>query len=875
MVSVSQNHIFVVKTPGSEPIPGYRLLERLGRGGFGEVWKCEAPGGLLKAIKFVHGQTNLGAAPGAAEEELRAVERIKSIRHPFLLSMERVERLGTELVVVMELADRSLHDLWRERCDSGLPGLPKDELLSYLREVAEVLDLMNFQHGLQHLDIKPRNLLLVSTHVKLGDFGLVNSLLPPQQGASPALQLDAITPAYAAPEIFSGTISRHCDQYSLAIAYHELLTGTLPFNGRNPRQLLFQHVMGEPNLASLCEDDRTAVAKALAKDPADRFASCTEFIQALGSRPPSNPSLLLPQLDQQTSGAGTSAADTAVMDLKGTLETRIDQPVFIAAKTAAARPESQSGGNCDPLARYQFLGCVGSSPLAETWRVRDRDGSERLVKYVYGMSGSRSAGEADAVQRLNSMDHSGIAAVRVVRHDPGRVVLVTPVPAQTLWYRYQGCRQQQLPGVPEGELLGYLHEVAETLDQLLLKYGIQHRCLNPRNVWIENGHARVADFGLAEVLWLPAGQPIEPLAGRYAAPEVADAKSRRGGDQYSLALIYAELLTGVSVRSPRSGRPPAVDLLPEAAQRIVQRALDADPSRRWGSCLEMVQALERQYHTNDRRASARLNGTGGKPQRTGAADVESGDESDSCLNGVPLAPELNRSQEFLLRRFSVPMTHTQARARLEQFRQQVNAKLVRQDAERVVLTIARPQNLWQQCLGRQPGLEIDIRLTPVEPLATPITAIVQITGFGPSRKQGSALLQELGQLLLDSIRASLQTGADQRCEPRQVCHQLLRIRTRLPGGDLGEPVECRAKDISVHGIGFYVPQALKSTEIVVEMATGTAKANIVRVHRRGDGWYEVGALFINAPAANTSRAPRLEGASEAIAKDLILGSAAR
>jgi serine/threonine protein kinase len=266
-----------VKETNTEPITGYRLVNRLGSGGFGEVWKCEAPGGLYKAIKFVVGDLNAFDGDGArAEKELKAIERVKAIRHPFLLSMERVESVEGELVIVMELADQNLHDLWHRYAKAGQPGIPRQELLGYLREAAEVLDLLNGKHNLQHLDIKPHNLFLVSSHVKVGDFGLVNSL-----SAGSEIQLGAITPLYASPELFQSKPSRFSDQYSLAIVYQELLTGCVPFKGKNSRQLLLQHSKSKPDLRPLSPPDQKVVAKALSKKPEDRYPSCMAFVEGL------------------------------------------------------------------------------------------------------------------------------------------------------------------------------------------------------------------------------------------------------------------------------------------------------------------------------------------------------------------------------------------------------------------------------------------------------------------------------------------------------------------------------------------------------------------------------------------------------------------
>jgi serine/threonine protein kinase len=267
-----------IREPNAEPIPGYRLIEPLGSGGFGEAWKCEAPGGLFKAIKFVYGNLNSLDLDGArAEQELKALNRVKEVRHPFVLSMDRIEEVAGQLVIVMELADKSLHDAYEEYLSRGLVGIPRDTLLRYIRDAAEGLDHMNEKHGLQHLDIKPRNLFLISDRVKVADFGLVKAL--DREGASSFGA--TVTPLYAPPETFTGAISERSDQYSLAIVYQELLTGHRPFNGKNARTLANQHMNEPPDLRALPEGERPIVARALDKDPARRFPSCLAFVKGL------------------------------------------------------------------------------------------------------------------------------------------------------------------------------------------------------------------------------------------------------------------------------------------------------------------------------------------------------------------------------------------------------------------------------------------------------------------------------------------------------------------------------------------------------------------------------------------------------------------
>jgi serine/threonine protein kinase len=811
-----------VKEPHAEPISGYRLIEPMGSGGFGEVWKCEAPGGLLKAIKFVYGSLNaLDSGNAPAEEERRAVQRVKAIRHPFLLSMERVECIGDELIIVMELADKNLHDLLVEFQRQGRAGIPREDLIGYMREAAEALDLLNLQYELQHLDIKPQNLFLVSNHVKVGDFGLVNSLGGGGAGRSAGLYLGAITPLYASPEIFQSSISRQSDQYSLAIVYQELLTGMLPFTGKNSRQLLMQHTKGEPDLGALPERDRPIVARALAKNPEARFPSCADFVQALSSGLILSSSVVL--LPNQPAREHMAVADARPASGKGSLNDtwKINH---LKVETRPVRLPRLPAG-CKELAQGKLVRSLGNTPLTETWQAELPGGTRRLVKHIYGFSlGSRER-DQQAVERLRALAHPGLVAAQIILQDSGNLVVVSEYLEKSLRDCFRECQADGLPGIPRHELIEHLSGVAEALDELAERHEVNHHWLQPRSLLLKNDQALIADFGLAHLLWLPAGQDIARLNGRYAAPELHVGRTSSSSDQYSLAAIYVEMLAGVQL--PGRGAPLQPDLLgplSEKEQAIVIRALHPDANRRWLSCSEFVQAL------------AAIAGPPATAQRKPASHPVLA--ATSCAQDV----------DALSARFSVSLTSEELRRRLDGVREQWNGQVTHEEPDRLVLNARTPASYWQRFVGRRPALELEIGLIRTAQKVTELA--VTISPRDCDRAQRAEVLKVIGPLMLETVRTHLQALEQRRAEERLTWHHPLQVM--LPGtGQAAETIECQGKDLSLNGIGFYAPRELTVAQLRLHLpATAQTpdldvEARIVRSQPCAEGWFEVGAVLLS------------------------------
>ncbi len=582
------------RTAGDEPLPGYRLVAPLGRGGFGEVWRCDAPGGLPKAIKFV--APSAAPVPGQVDslaQEYEAFLRVKAIRHPFLLTLERVEVVGGELVMVMELADKSLANRFDECRAAGAVGIPRDELLAYMVDVAEALDVLAQQHGLQHLDVKPANLFLIGGHVKVGDYGLVARCLPADAADESRLGR-GVTPRYVAPEILDGRVHPHSDQYPLALVYQELLTGTYPYPGPTARHLLTQHRLAEPNLAALGPADRPAVARALAKDPDARFPACLGFVRALlrGHRPASSSSSSLVAPGRRSDATPPPLVSPA------DLSAAVTQKLQPALTTFQSGRVANLPRTLDDLART----CPGFVQTAEVESgprgrmVTATDPSGRPVRVHLLRLDGGAAGELDAVVRAASAPHPHLWQTVAAPH-PRTVGFIVPDGQQPLadWLK-ERVKSGARPPRP-AEAVALLAPVAAALDDLNARCRFPHALVSSRKVLIENGRCGLTGYGVGELLRLSSADAGWLSGDPFVAPEAAAGQPTAASDQYSLALVYLELI-GAWVPQPRTrtshsftGMAINWSVLTESDLRAVRKAVSADPAQRFATCRELLNAL--------------------------------------------------------------------------------------------------------------------------------------------------------------------------------------------------------------------------------------------------------------------------------------------
>jgi serine/threonine protein kinase len=176
----------LILEPGKRPLPDYELVSRLGRGGFGEVWRANGPGGVPAALKFIR----TGEDTGRLEQ--RSFEFMKAVRNPHLVSVSGAWLQEGVMIIAMELGDGALPDRLKEARANGADGIPVYELREFMNDAAKGIDYLN-SLGIQHRDVKPQNLLVVGGGVKVADFGLAKLLENTLSSNS-----GSMTPAYAA-----------------------------------------------------------------------------------------------------------------------------------------------------------------------------------------------------------------------------------------------------------------------------------------------------------------------------------------------------------------------------------------------------------------------------------------------------------------------------------------------------------------------------------------------------------------------------------------------------------------------------------------------------------------------------------------------------
>jgi serine/threonine protein kinase len=265
---------------------GYRILRVLGAGAMGTVYLVAHPRLPREdALKVLPGDLTMD--PEFRARFVREGEVAAGLSHPHIVRIhDRGEADGQFWISMDYVAGTDVGRLLREQYQRGMPV---DEVAAITTAVGSALDYAH-RRGLLHRDVKPANILLSepdgqARRIYLADFGIARRIEDTTGLTATNMAVGTVT--YAAPEQLKGeTVDGRADQYALACTAFHLLAGVPPYDYPNPAVVITHHVSAPPPLISAYRPDLAGLdavfAKAMAKDPSDRFGSCGEFATELG-----------------------------------------------------------------------------------------------------------------------------------------------------------------------------------------------------------------------------------------------------------------------------------------------------------------------------------------------------------------------------------------------------------------------------------------------------------------------------------------------------------------------------------------------------------------------------------------------------------------
>ena len=259
----------------------YRIERELGQGGMATVYLAEDVRHKRRvAVKVLHAELSAVLGP---ERFLKEIELTASLQHAHILPLFDSGSAGGQLFYVMPFVEGETLRARLER-ESQLP------VAEAVRLASEVADALSYAHGrgIVHRDIKPENILLQGGHALVADFGI--ALAVQQAGGQRMTQtgLSLGTPQYMAPEQAMGekAVDARADVYALGAVTYEMLAGDPPFTGPTAQAIVAKVITEKPTPIAQLRDSvpanvDAALARALAKLPADRFESSAAFARAL------------------------------------------------------------------------------------------------------------------------------------------------------------------------------------------------------------------------------------------------------------------------------------------------------------------------------------------------------------------------------------------------------------------------------------------------------------------------------------------------------------------------------------------------------------------------------------------------------------------